>query len=946
MSERILSPRIYIGAGGSGRRMLALLKRRVEQDLISPAERASFQFLALDCDEYQEGDCRPLDPYTEFLHIGGFDPKEARKAEFMKNAVAEWWYDSYTPSYVQQGAGAVRLIGRLCYYFHYRRIQQAVQDAITRATQFAATQQVGEEVAIYIIGSLAGGTGSSMLLDLALLARKACRYKQVYVNGVIMLPDVFTVAHSTTQWKFKERWMANGYAAFKELVHFNEHPEKFRPLYRDRSGREEAAETPRLFDQCFLVEPVLGATSTVGKDGEIFDLAAEALYLFSASAHGSKAGSTLVNTDGIYYASIGTQTIEYPIHFVQGFAQHHLTRRFLQQTIGTEEPDSVTAQEVRETLETELKATGWWDLVSSAAVWGQGPNRPEAVSFPLVASDRARAIAESKAGVERFRTVMAVHMAQKVEAQRLEWQSRVDNAVKNGKSLHWCRAYLRSFKEHVERQCRELQTEVRALQDQHAASEGELGRPRRALAGLFKDRNQQVKQETAALNDLYTQQIPNRLAMEALHVAAAKLLAEWLTPTIDRFDQLWKWMAHEGVAIEQQRTADWRQKLELHVHANPSAFVSVPPDQLGELVERLAKDLRFGIEPVSLLWRSVTTDQRGETVLTNLEKQITAAADATLDLNLLSAWELGEGQGTLRERFLKAAESCRPFWSYVKEHGEEHMTKVAVVSMPTNPTWAKWFAQLQRPLQQIPGDPHRIVFLAVEGTQNLDKVYLKEMPEWFRMYELVRRAYDQGEESRPLHIHRAWEDLPEIDPSNPSSVSFLFGPAEALGFVLRKEGVWVLQLDGGEFTLGADDRSAMLALMELPEPWEKGLREALAPHTLIKQMKHGVLHQVREYIRESAQRGEQGLAKARLRQAQNFLNRLRTALANEGGDADGAKTNRPPGAWPVSDRSAAAFQADDDLATGAPKADHAGGPARGDAPPASSDGDPGASTAP
>ncbi|HYG58208.1 MAG TPA: tubulin-like doman-containing protein, partial [Symbiobacteriaceae bacterium] len=365
MSE-LISPRIYVGAGGSGRRMVALLKQAVESDpMLTPDQKRAFQFLAVDADAYQN-DCKPLDPHSEYVHIAGFRPAPARQADYLKEAVHDWWYDSYTPPYVQQGAGAVRLIGRLCYFYHFPRIKDAFQQAVQRATVYGAGRQVAGEMTVYIIGSLAGGTGSSMMLDLAHMARRSGNYRQVYVNSVILLPDVFTVTHVLSQQKFKDRWMANGYAALKELVYFNEHPREFKPLYRAANGREEPVEHPRMFDQCFFIEPVLGSTSTVENDDNMFRLAAQSVYLFSASAHGSGAGSVLVNTDGIHYASLGMQSIVYPREHVVAFARHWGTARLLEQIL-PEQSDMAQERAVREQVSGDLQAAGMAQLEALGA---------------------------------------------------------------------------------------------------------------------------------------------------------------------------------------------------------------------------------------------------------------------------------------------------------------------------------------------------------------------------------------------------------------------------------------------------------------------------------------------------------------------------------------------------------------------------------------------------
>lgn len=833
----VLSPRIYIGAGGSGRRMVALIKRAVESDPnLTPEERQAFQFLAVDADEYQN-DCKPLDPDTEYVHVAGFRPTLARQADYMAEPVKDWWYDSYTPPYIQQGAGAVRLIGRLCYFYHYPRIRDAFQQALQRATGYAAGKRVAGEVAVYIIGSLAGGTGSSMLLDLAFMARQTASYRQIYVNAAILLPDVFTVTQVLTQQKFKDRWMANGYAALKELVWFNERPQEFKPFYRAATGREEPVDHPRMFDQMFFIEPVLGNTSTVASGENIFQLAAQSLYLFSASAHGSGAGSVLVNTDGVHYASLGMQSIEFPQEYVNRYARHWATARVLERLVSDA---GALAEErgAREQLKGDLQAAGWAHLEGLAEQSLSHLTMPE----PVELDPEGDLGAEAGRAMDRYRSELTtirdrMHGWAQGWLRELpgQWEARAEQLISEGRSLGWLFAYLTALESELGGQVRRLEESVARLGREHAQSEQQLKgtKPRAGLLGLLpatKRRRAEMAEELEdKLEELYTDQIPRRLALEAVATVARHFLSQWVQPRLHRFARLRDW-AHQTEIDRQgelaQKTARELDELE---HYTPHTYFSIRGRDLEPLVAARLEGADFGSQALQPVWRWISEhgdEASRELLVQEMQAAVAAVTAERLKLTLLDSWAVTGDEQELRERFRAAALSCRSFWSYVEEQAGEHMTRVSVLAMPADPKWDNWLRDLRLDLKRVDGDPRRVIFLTVEGCRHLKDVHLKELPEWFRTYEQVQRAYDLGLDERPVHAHRHWRSLPEVDPTLPVNPGRLFGPAMARGLITNGDGAYRLAIPpvperdfpGDTVRLGRSLAEAMQALVNLHEP--------------------------------------------------------------------------------------------------------------------------------
>lgn len=114
---------------------------------------------------------------------------------------------------LMQGASAMRPFGKLAFWYNVTDIKAAIQAKIDRlkSPNFDVPNlSSGSDIEVYVIGSLAGGTGSGMFIDIsALLQSLVANLKPV---GIFFLADIFKSASGN----HKER-EANCYAALQEL---------------------------------------------------------------------------------------------------------------------------------------------------------------------------------------------------------------------------------------------------------------------------------------------------------------------------------------------------------------------------------------------------------------------------------------------------------------------------------------------------------------------------------------------------------------------------------------------------------------------------------------------------------------------------------------------------------------------------------------------------------
>ena len=125
---------------------------------------------------------------------------------------------------IGEGAGGVRSVGRLCFFSKFDEIEDRFDHNINFVTQgvINATQndlpnaQLTNQVQVYVIFSLAGGTGSGTFLDVAFLLRKLLQDGAPIekIIGVVALPNVY---YESVLGERAARSWANAYAGLKEL---------------------------------------------------------------------------------------------------------------------------------------------------------------------------------------------------------------------------------------------------------------------------------------------------------------------------------------------------------------------------------------------------------------------------------------------------------------------------------------------------------------------------------------------------------------------------------------------------------------------------------------------------------------------------------------------------------------------------------------------------------
>jgi len=277
----VFRPTVVIGLGGTGHGAVLKLKRRFID--VYGSVPPIIKFLAIDTTENVEQSERARDGSTITL-----EPNERYVLSVVNpgalvsganDHIDEWWPQNIPIAAIVAGAGQVRARGRLALFAKskeiFGRIYRAIDDvnAIKNAKQahseeFGISQRGGVEV--YIVSSLAGGTGSGIFLDAAFIARSHLDSLS-NITGVLVLPRIFSRLPGTHLVK------PNAYGALKEIERWT----KFSPgdNFKINYGTDEIDVNREPFQLLYLVDSMNEAGKVINDTGDLLGIVADGLYI-------------------------------------------------------------------------------------------------------------------------------------------------------------------------------------------------------------------------------------------------------------------------------------------------------------------------------------------------------------------------------------------------------------------------------------------------------------------------------------------------------------------------------------------------------------------------------------------------------------------------------------------------------------------------------------------
>lgn len=370
-------PGLIVGLGGTGQWVLTWLKRDLllSNNGVMPH---NVRLLEIDtCTRLEAGASRisasgkkeeaaevggvMLDK-SEYVYIGGDAHEFAKQIKERQNKgqeqVCPWfhasqWLSTQSPRtfILDEGAGRLRQFGRLAIFKDMQgeetgsQIWTALRTAI-ESVRSSITEQRSLE--IIVVGSFAGGTGSGLFIDVALILRLLAQQLGAHhiLRGVFALPSVFTTAPDAEM-------KARSFSAWRELNRFMVVDPDF-PMpeikYAPNNPNFRIQPNQRLFDACYLVDGKRKG-QPIAQEAKygVFPMLAETLSsILDEQAGTAYTQWVFTNLAPEYakrpelpmYSAVGAYTVQVPAYFVQEESSYTFGKEMLLKLLSPRrEPD-------------------------------------------------------------------------------------------------------------------------------------------------------------------------------------------------------------------------------------------------------------------------------------------------------------------------------------------------------------------------------------------------------------------------------------------------------------------------------------------------------------------------------------------------------------------------------------------------------------------------------
>jgi hypothetical protein len=280
-----IQPAIIVGLGGTGVKTITFLKKIL---LEQAADYFRFvRFLAIDIDELKGevpsaglfGENIRLDPEkNEFLRIT--DQTQGSEARNIPE-VASWFpEEAYRYLPLTEGARQAKPIGRLGFFLAHgditRWVHRLVDRLVTPEVKAQFPEIRSDEISVYIVSSLCGGTGAGMFIDIAYELRYWQRQgelpEKTRIKGLFAMGDVYNMV--------SKRVLANTYASLRELNWVQRENVSFHPVYPD--GTRDAF-LVRAFDALYLFGDSNESDIELDSPDDFAQLCADFIFLDSGA---------------------------------------------------------------------------------------------------------------------------------------------------------------------------------------------------------------------------------------------------------------------------------------------------------------------------------------------------------------------------------------------------------------------------------------------------------------------------------------------------------------------------------------------------------------------------------------------------------------------------------------------------------------------------------------
>lgn len=347
-SSRKIKRTLCIGIGGTGRDVLMQIRRLIIDHYGKLSELPAVSFVHIDADRsagdfsglktgntYHGEDLlfREAERVTASMSsqeidalVHGLERRVAHERQSPYDHIGSWLSPHLLQNIkaIENGASGIRPVGRLTFFHNFRKIQKTIQEAENRTRGHEQRLlekgiEVESGLNIFIVGSLCGGTGSGMFLDVAYSLRHTFGSTENQLMGYwVISPELYGNNPSMN---------ANTYAALKELNHYSASNTCFEACY-DPQHLVQIREQRPPFDFMYLVSNQTAKDYKILSKTKLCNVIANKIFL----DFGAELTSVIQGQKNNFLERL-TRTDEHPRRNVQNYLTFGLAKLYFPQDL-------------------------------------------------------------------------------------------------------------------------------------------------------------------------------------------------------------------------------------------------------------------------------------------------------------------------------------------------------------------------------------------------------------------------------------------------------------------------------------------------------------------------------------------------------------------------------------------------------------------------------------
>ncbi len=263
-------PTLYIGIGGTGCKTLVEIQKNFTDEFGEGNIPEHIRFIGIDTDIFQEAK-----KIQKFFHItyGATTPQEYYAIQKENNTGRCDWYTNNTNLLPGQKCGTAsnRSNARFLLEMDSYQVMNYIRKTLSELTNIASYEFNTTEVDIRFVISLAGGTGSGMLIPLAVMISQ---YKNVSIYGYSLLHGIFRKYDLAD--RIIDNAFMNCYATTLELDYI-QHATVDCP-FKIKICDIDFTVTDQLFREFYMVEGTDGTGRFVSQHEDLFKVLSLSMY--------------------------------------------------------------------------------------------------------------------------------------------------------------------------------------------------------------------------------------------------------------------------------------------------------------------------------------------------------------------------------------------------------------------------------------------------------------------------------------------------------------------------------------------------------------------------------------------------------------------------------------------------------------------------------------------